>query len=408
MKLSILELIIYKVSFIFILLLILGRYKMFKQLLQKEYYTKSDLNKLGIIFGIITIISAYGNINIYGVGSIIRNIVVVSVILLFGRRAGVIVGTISIIHRLIINIYSISLEVEIIQLLVVIFIALFFQPRIKEKSKAMCGILICTSSILIMYAFILLFEYSNRELIGFVKVFIIPALISQVGTGLFINMLEDIRNERIVVEQEKEIERLKTNIAKAELKALQAQINPHFLFNTLNAISILVRKDPQEATRVIFKLSHYLRYNLELKVGLIDLKEEIEQTKTYLEIEQVRFKDKLEIIYDIDEDIDVKIPSLIIQPIVENAIVHGILKSKEKGKLIISIKKYKQNTNICIENKGIPIEERIIEEINNDQVEENKIGLYNVHCRLKYQYGQGLNITRLDDGTRVEFKVGGD
>ncbi len=138
MKLSILELIIYKVSFIFILLLILGRYKMFKQLLQKEYYTKSDLNKLGIIFGIITIISAYGNINIYGVGSIIRNIVVVSVILLFGRRAGVIVGTISIIHRLIINIYSISLEVEIIQLLVVIFIALFFQPRIKEKSKAMC------------------------------------------------------------------------------------------------------------------------------------------------------------------------------------------------------------------------------------------------------------------------------
>ena len=408
MKLSILELIIYKVSFIFILLLILGRYKMFKQLLQKEYYTKSDLNKLGIIFGIITIISAYGNINIYGVGSIIRNIVVVSVILLFGRRAGVIVGTISIIHRLIINIYSISLEVEIIQLLVVIFIALFFQPRIKEKSKAMCGILICTSSILIMYAFILLFEYSNRELIGFVKVFIIPALISQVGTGLFINMLEDIRNERIVVEQEKEIERLKTNIAKAELKALQAQINPHFLFNTLNAISILVRKDPQEARRVIFKLSHYLRYNLELKVGLIDLKEEIEQTKTYLEIEQVRFKDKLEIIYDIDDDIDVKIPSLIIQPIVENAIVHGILKSKEKGKLIISIKKYKQNTNICIENKGIPIEERIIEEINNDQVEENKIGLYNVHCRLKYQYGQGLNITRLDDGTRVEFKVGGD
>lgn len=408
MKLSILELIIYKVSFIFILLLILGRYKMFKQLLQKEYYTKSDLNKLGIIFGIITIISTYGNINIYGVGSIIRNIVVVSVILLFGRRAGVIVGMISIIHRLVINIYSISLEVEIIQLLVVIFTALFFQPRIKAKSKAMCGILICTSSILIMYVCILLFEYSNSELIGFVKVFIIPALISQIGTGLFINMLEDIRNERIVVEQEKEIERLKTNIAKAELKALQAQINPHFLFNTLNAISILVRKDPQEARRVIFKLSHYLRYNLELKVGLIDLKEEIEQTKTYLEIEQVRFKDKLEIIYDIDEDIDVKIPSLIIQPIVENAIVHGILKSKEKGKLIISIKKYKQNTNICIENKGIPIEERIIEEINNDQVEENKIGLYNVHCRLKYQYGQGLNITRLDDGTRVEFKVGGD
>ena len=72
MKLSILELIIYKVSFIFILLLILGRYKMFKQLLQKEYYTKSDLNKLGIIFGIITIISTYGNINIYGVGSLLE------------------------------------------------------------------------------------------------------------------------------------------------------------------------------------------------------------------------------------------------------------------------------------------------------------------------------------------------
>lgn len=407
MVVSTLELVVYKVSFTLVLLLILTRNKRFKDILQKKEYTKSDLNKIGVVFGLLAIIASICIINVYGAISITRNIVIVSATLLFGRRAGIIALVITLIHRLSINIYTVSLEMEIIQLVLITGLAIIVQPKVKEDKMVITSILISTITLFFMLVYVLIFKNNDAEILKFAKDFAMPILISQLGVGLFISILQDIQNERIRIEQEKEIEKLKTNIAKAELKALQNQINPHFLFNTLNAISILTKKDPNKARRLIIKLSSYLRYNLNLKTGLISIQKEIEQTKVYLEIEQVRYKDKLDIIYDIDETIDIKIPSLIIQPIVENAIIHGILKSKEKGKLIISVKKIKDYVRVMVENKGVPIDEEVIEHIKNEDIDKNKIGLYNVHCRLNYQYNRGLEITRLEDGTRVEFRIGG-
>ena len=137
------------------------------------------------------------------------------------------------------------------------------------------------------------------------------------------------------------IEQVKEMANKAEIKALQTQINPHFLFNALNAITSSIRINPDKARELIINLSSYLRYNLELNDEFIDIKKELKQVKDYIEIEKARFGNKLNIIYDID-DVDVKIPSLSIQPLVENAIVHGILKDKGAGTVNISVKEHER------------------------------------------------------------------
>ena len=200
------------------------------------------------------------------------------------------------------------------------------------------------------------------------------------------------------------VEEMKAMADKAELKALQRQINPHFLFNALNAIASSIRIDPNKARELIINLSSYLRYNLELNSEFIDVKKELQQVKDYIEIEKARFGNKLNIIYDID-DVDVKIPSLIIQPLVENAIVHGILKSHSSGTVKISVKDNGEIVNISIDDDGIGISDEIIEKVYNDNVPGNKIGLYNVHSRIKLIYGQGLIITKPDKGTKIEFNI---
>jgi len=194
--------------------------------------------------------------------------------------------------------------------------------------------------------------------------------------------------------------------AKAEIKALQAQINPHFLFNALNTIIALLRINPNSARELIVNLSTYLRYNIEETSIFVDISKELQQVKSYVEVEKARFGDKLNVIYDIDESIHVKIPSLVIQPIVENSIKHGILKGTGSGNIVISVKKHDSDEiRVSVEDDGIGIPQAFIENLHAGKVKENKIGISNVDNRLRHIYGAGLNIERLDVGTRVSFML---
>lgn len=200
------------------------------------------------------------------------------------------------------------------------------------------------------------------------------------------------------------IEDLKQMANKAELKALQTRIHPHFLFNALNAIASSIRVDPEKARELIVNLSGYMRYNLELTDEMIDLSKELQQVRQYVEIEQARFGSRLEVRYDID-DTQVRIPSLIIQPLVENAIVHGILKGKGKGTVTISVKDCGDTVRIGIVDTGAGIEPETIRKVYEGSIEDNRIGLYNVHRRVKLIYGEGLEIHRLDKGTAIYFNL---
>jgi len=201
------------------------------------------------------------------------------------------------------------------------------------------------------------------------------------------------------------IEKIENEKKKSEIKALQRQINPHFLFNALNTITSFIRINPDKARNLIINLSTYMRYNLEVNDNLIDINKELEQVKAYVEIEKARFGDKLTVLYNIDDNIDAKIPSLTIQPLVENAIIHGIRKNGGCGTVVIGVKKEDGYTKVWVENNGMPIEIDIIRRVYSGEMPENKIGLYNVHLRLKLIYGQGLNIYRLDPGTKMEFYI---
>ena len=201
------------------------------------------------------------------------------------------------------------------------------------------------------------------------------------------------------------IEKIEKEKKKSEIKALQRQINPHFLFNALNTITSFIRINPDKARNLIINLSTYMRYNLEVNDNLIDINNELEQVKAYVEIEKARFGDKLTVLYYIDENIEAKIPSLTIQPLVENAIIHGIRKNGGCGTVVIGVKKEDGYTKVWVENDGITIDIDIIKRVYSGDMPENKIGLYNVHLRLKLIYGQGLNIYRLNPGTKMEFYI---
>lgn len=200
------------------------------------------------------------------------------------------------------------------------------------------------------------------------------------------------------------IEQLKQMATKAEFSALQSKINPHFLFNALNAISTLIRIRPDDARQLIANLADFLRYNLERDVELIDIQDEIQQVRDYVAIEKARFGAKLEVVFDID-DVHSQIPCLLIQPLVENAILHGIQPSRVAGKVFISVKKKVDDVVVTITDTGVGIDQQTIDKLYQGKIESHHIGLNNVHQRLLLLYSDGLHICRLEQGTSMQFFI---
>ncbi|BDC84715.1 sensor histidine kinase [Aeromonas caviae] len=195
---------------------------------------------------------------------------------------------------------------------------------------------------------------------------------------------------------------LKEMTRKAEFTALQSKINPHFLFNALNAISSLIRIRPQQARQLIANLADYLRYNLNKGDTLIDIQEELQQVRDYVAIEQARFGDKLEVVFEVD-DVHIQVPSLLLQPLVENAILHGIQPRSAPGRVTIEVKQLAGGIRVAVRDTGYGISQAVIDGVAAGRVESRSIGLMNVHQRVKLLYGDGLHLKRLEPGTEVCF-----
>ncbi|MGG4456246.1 LytS/YhcK type 5TM receptor domain-containing protein [Brevibacillus porteri] len=178
----------------------------------------------------------------------------------------------------------------------------------------------------------------------------------------------------------------------AEVSALQAQINPHFLFNTLGTIMSYCRTDPDQARNLIGHLSDIFRRNLKSKGNHHSLQEELDGIKSYLEIEKVRFGNRLKVNMEIDESLLTrKLPVLTLQPIVENAIHHGLFPKISDCLLTIRVEPYDHEVKISIEDNGVGISEERLADIWNSQQEG--IGLVNVHSRLRSIYGKKYGLT---------------
>ncbi|WP_353096445.1 sensor histidine kinase [Tissierella praeacuta] len=197
-------------------------------------------------------------------------------------------------------------------------------------------------------------------------------------------------------------------LSRAELKALQAQINPHFLFNAINTIASLTRTQPEDARRLLAHLGNYFRNNLQQETEAVNLYREIEHINSYIEIEKARFGDKLEIVYDIPKDIDCKLPPLLLQPIVENAIKHGVLGKIEGGKVEIIAKDNDIETKLIVRDDGVGISKECLDCLFEESCSKERIGIINVNERLKNKYGKeyGLIIeSEINRGTTVTMVI---
>ncbi|MDM8535032.1 LytS/YhcK type 5TM receptor domain-containing protein, partial [Clostridiaceae bacterium HSG29] len=206
-----------------------------------------------------------------------------------------------------------------------------------------------------------------------------------------------------------ELEKKSQLLVKTELKALQAQINPHFLFNSLTVIGSLCRTNPPKARELIFHLGNYFRKNISNDNKMINLVEELNHVKSYVEIEKARFEEKLEVEYNIQENIHLLLPPLILQPLVENAIKHGILKKRDTGKVIITANEDDERIIISIYDDGVGIEnDKIIELLKADSKHSNSIGINNVNQRLLHIYGDKVKFkinSELNNWTEVVIEL---
>ena len=209
------------------------------------------------------------------------------------------------------------------------------------------------------------------------------------SSQLEINRLEDVSRTAI----------------KSELHALQAQINPHFLFNAINTIVSMTRSNPESARKLLIHLSDYFRMNMHNNKDLITLENEMRHVRAYLKIEKARFGDNLEIDYDSNSDMNYLIPPLTIQPIVENAVKHGINKKIDGGKVSILISEKLRNVEITVTDNGIGMNHEKIECLK-EYTDERGIGISNVYKRLKAFYGQRAELVMdSEEGLGTTIKI---
>lgn len=184
-------------------------------------------------------------------------------------------------------------------------------------------------------------------------------------------------------ERELRTSQLEARLATTRLQVLKVQLHPHFLFNTLNAISELIYRDPESAERMISDLSDLLRMSFEnLEVQEIPLKQELEFLEKYLEIELTRFHDRLKVDMNISPDtLDASVPNMILQPLVENAIKHGIAPRATGGQINIGATRENGHLNLTVSDNGLGVPFGDVEHLTEG------VGLSNTRRRLRHLYG---------------------
>ncbi|MGD9630268.1 MAG: sensor histidine kinase [Pyrinomonadaceae bacterium] len=184
-------------------------------------------------------------------------------------------------------------------------------------------------------------------------------------------------------ERELKTSQLEARLAQSRLQVLKMQLHPHFLFNTLNAISELIHRNPDVADRMITDLSDLLRMSFEnLEVQEIPLSQELEFLRKYLEIEQTRFHDRLEVKMEIAADtLDASVPNMILQPLVENAIKHGISPKADGGHINVTAARSNGHLQISVSDDGVGVPGGEVSRV------EEGVGLSNTRRRLRHLYG---------------------
>ncbi|MPY80749.1 MAG: sensor histidine kinase [Actinophytocola sp.] len=209
-----------------------------------------------------------------------------------------------------------------------------------------------------------------------------------------------------------ELDRERKLAVDARLDALRAQINPHFLFNTLNTIASKARTDPEEARRLLLRLSDFFRYAVRQEGQLVEFGQEYYFVRTYVSLEQARYGERLNVRYDIDPQVlTANVPVLTVQPLVENAVKHGIADKVDGGTVLLKarVDPLTRTTSIRVADDGVGISREVLDRLTaGEDTANGGVGLSNISQRLEVLYGERyrLDIQSHDGGgTVVELQI---
>jgi sensor histidine kinase YesM len=195
----------------------------------------------------------------------------------------------------------------------------------------------------------------------------------------------------------------------SEMAFLQAQIKPHFLYNALNTVIAICPDNPEKASLLLMELSQFLRgsFDFHNRDRLVPLQQELELVKSYLTLEHARFEERLLIRYELGKEMYTLIPPLSIQPLVENAIRHGIMRKSYGGMVTIAVQETEREIVISVTDDGVGMSRERVAAVLAGTAEGRKgVGLRNIHQRLIAFYGKGLHVTsREGEGTTVSFTM---
>jgi LytS/YehU family sensor histidine kinase len=206
-----------------------------------------------------------------------------------------------------------------------------------------------------------------------------------------------------------EAEAARATALRAQLSAVRARVHPHFLFNTLNAIAEMCVVCPERAEAATLKLSALMRRTLDAGAGsLAPLAEEIEATRTYLDIEKERLGSRLQVVWDVPADLrSVSAPPFSLQPLVENAVVHGVSRREGQGTVRIRVRVRPSGTSVLVGDDGVGMPEAVVRSALAN-AEEPADGLSMVQCQLRMAFGPKGRLrvcSRPGQGTIVAFRI---
>ena len=206
-----------------------------------------------------------------------------------------------------------------------------------------------------------------------------------------------------------ELNKERTRAMEAELRALRAQISPHFIYNALAAIASFVRTDPERARELLLEFADFSRYALRRGGEFTTLSDELRNVERYLVLEQARFGDRLKVSLLIaPEVLPVVIPFLVVQPLVENAVRHGLEGTTGVGRITIHARDRINEAEISVEDDGAGSDPEVIQAALSGESGSDSVGLGNVDARLRQVYGDAYGLvveTAVDAGTKVTFRV---
>ncbi|MEM6699608.1 MAG: histidine kinase [Bacteroidota bacterium] len=225
----------------------------------------------------------------------------------------------------------------------------------------------------------------------------IPGLVYCIQFGIF-HAYEYYQNNQRSLKAQAALREAALN---SELSALKAQLNPHFLYNVFNTISASVPPEQEQTREMIAKLSDLFRYQLKAsKSELVPLEEELEFVEKYLDLEKARFEDRLQVTIDVPQNIRQElVPPMILQPLVENSVKHGIASLIEGGEIAIRVRRSGSDIQFEVSDTGVGVKDK-------SKLFNVGVGLTNTKLRLEKQYGSKLKISdNLPRGLKIEFAL---